>query len=133
MSLSFIGATAIGLSKNANSGNSIGGMGSMSSNSMITSTNSAISSAFSHNIIVTFFPGFWGEVIFLGSFGLMLAGMLLTGRRKVMPLSIAGIVILYVSMYVYYYVSLEIAGAVILAVAYTSAYNYKVAKTVKLA
>jgi hypothetical protein len=126
MSLSIIGATAVGLSKNVNNDN----MGSMSS--MTTTTNSGASSA-SQNIIVTFFSGFWGEVILLVSFGLMLVGMWFTGRRKVIPISIAGVVILYISMYVYYFVTLEIAGAAILAVAYTSAYNYKVAKRVKLA
>jgi hypothetical protein len=87
----------------------------------------------SHNVIVAFFSGFWGEVILLVSFGLMLVGIWFNGKRKVMPLSVAGIVILYVSMYVYYSIGLEVAGTVILAIAYTSAYSYKVAKTVKLA
>jgi len=90
MSLSVIGATAVGLSKNANSGNSMGGMGSM------TTTNSAASLA-SPNTVVNFFSGFWGEVILLLSFGLMLTGMWFTRRRKIIPISIAGIVILYVS------------------------------------
>jgi hypothetical protein len=129
MSLSVVGVTAVGLSKNANSGNSMGNMGSMSS---ITTINSAGASA-SQKIIVSFFSGFWGEVILLVSFGLMLVGMWFTGRRKVMPLSIAGVVILYISMYAYYSIGLEVAGAVILAISYMSAYNRKVASTVKLA
>jgi hypothetical protein len=125
MSLSVIGATAVGLSKNANSGNSMGGMGSM------TTTNSA-ASIVSPNTIVNFFSGFWGEVILLVSFGLMLTGMWFTGKKKVMPLSIAGVVILYISMYVYYSIALEVVGVVMLALAYTSAYSYKVAKMIKL-
>jgi len=125
MSLGVIGATAVSLSKNANSGNNMGDMASMST------TNSAASSA-SHNTIITFFSGFWGEVILLVSFGLMLAGMWFTGKKKVMPLSIAGVVILYISMYAYYSIALEVVGAVMLAIAYTSAYSYKVAKMIKL-
>lgn len=131
MSLSMIGATTVGLSKNVNSGNSMGDMGSMSS--MTPAMSSAVSSAASHNIVVAFFSSFWGEVILLISFGLMLAGMWFAGKRKIMPLSIAGVVILYISMYAYYSIGLEVAGAVILAFAYTSAYNHQVAKIVKLA
>lgn len=125
MSLSVIGVTAVGLSKNANSGNSMGGMGTM------TTTNSA-ASLISTNIIINFFSGFWGELILLVSFGLMLSGMWFTGKKKVMPLSFAGVLILYISMYAYYSIALEVVGVVMLAIAYTSAYSYKVAKMIKL-
>ena len=67
------------------------------------------------------------------SHDLMLAGMWFTGKREIMPISVAGVVILHVSMYTYYSIGLEVAGAVILAIAYTSIYGYKGAKTVKLA
>lgn len=125
MSLSVIGVTAVGLSKNDNTGNSMGGMGTM------TTTNSA-TSLVSPNTVVNFFAGFWGEVILLVSFGLMLTGMWFTGKKKVIPLSIAGVVILYISMYAYYSIALEVVGVVMLAIAYTSAYSYKVAKMIKL-
>jgi hypothetical protein len=132
MSLSLIGLTAVGLSKNANSGNSMGNMGSMSS-SMTATSSSATSLASSYNIIVAFFSGFWGEVILLISFGVILVGMWFTGKRRLTPISVIGIVILYISMYVYYSIGLEVAGAVILVIAYTSAYSFKVARMVKLA
>jgi len=87
----------------------------------------------SQNIMVTFFSGFWGEVILLISFGSMIVGMWFTRTRNVIPLSIAGLVILYISMYVRYSIALEIIAAVILALAYASAYSYNFSKTIKLA
>jgi hypothetical protein len=125
MSLSVIGAAAVGLSKNANSGIGMEDMGNM------TTTISPASLTF-ENIIINFFSGFWGEVILLVSLGLMLTGMWLTGKQKVMPLSIAGVVILYIGMYAYYSITLEVVGIVMLAIAYSSAYSYQVAKMIKL-
>ena len=62
----------------------------------------------------------------------MFLGMWFTGKRKMIPIAFSGVLILYVSMYSYYSVSLEIIGAIVLAFAYLSIYNYKVAKVVKL-
>jgi hypothetical protein len=63
----------------------------------------------------------------------MLAGTWFTRNRKVMPLSIAAVTILYISMYSYYVsISLEIMGAIILSLAYVSAYTRWFSKIVKL-
>jgi len=121
MSLSIAATTSVGLAQITDMAD-MGGM---------TATNTS-TSQISQNAIINFFLGFWGEVILLLSFGLMLAGMWFRGSRKVMPLSIAGATILYYSMYVHYSISLEIAGAVMLAFAYACAYNYKIAKLVRL-
>ena len=61
MTISVVGTTLVGISKNANS---MTGMGSMSD--MATT---------SQNVFVKFFSGVWGEVILLVSFGLMFYGM----------------------------------------------------------
>jgi hypothetical protein len=53
-------------------------------------------------------------------------------KEKSMPLSIAGVVILYNGMYAYYSITLEVVGIVMLAIAYSSVYSYKVAKMIKL-
>ncbi len=121
MTISVASTTLVGISKNANS---MAGMGSMSD--MVTT---------SQNVFVNFFSGVWGEVILLISFGLMFYGMWSSGgnRRKLLPLSVAGVIILYVSMYAYFSLALEIVGSIVLAFAYTSAYSNKIATAVKLA
>jgi uncharacterized membrane protein len=63
----------------------------------------------------------------------MLAGMVYSGNRKILPLSVVGAIILYVSMYAYFSISLEIIGVIVLAFAFASAYSNRVAKTLKLA
>ena len=62
----------------------------------------------------------------------MLLGMWFTGKRKIVPIAFLGVLILYVSVYSYYSVTLEVIGAILLSFAYLSIYNYKVAKVVKL-
>ena len=121
MTISVAGTTLVGVSKNANS---MAGMGSMSD--MATT---------SQNVFVNFFSGVWGEVILLISFGLMFYGMWSSGgnRKKLLPLSVAGVIILYVSMYAYFSLALEIVGSIVLAFAYASAYSNKIATTIKLA
>lgn len=122
MTISVAGTTLVGVSKNANS---MIGMGSMSD--MATTTQA-------QNVFVNFFSGVWGEVILLVSFGLMLYGMLSSGgnRKKLLPLSIAGAVILYVSMYAYFSLALEIVGSIVLGFAYASAYSSRIATVIKL-
>ena len=121
MTISVAGTTLVGVSKNANS---MTGMGSMSD--MATT---------SQNVFVNFFSGVWGEVILLISFGLMFYGMWSSGgnRKKLLPLSAAGVIILYVSMYAYFSLALEIVGSIVLAFAYASAYSCRIAAAVKLA
>ncbi len=114
MSFSIVGSSVIGITKTANTMSNMGG----------TAT---------QNIMASFFSGFWGEVILLVSFGAMFAGIWFSGNRKILPVSVAGAIILYVSMYAYFSTSLEIIGSVVLAFAFASAYSNRVARTLKLA
>lgn len=124
MGIGMAGAALVGVSKNSND-----------MQGMVSATNSAASSTISQNVIVNFFSGFWGEVILLISFGLMFYGMWSSGgnRKKLIPLSAAGAVILYASMYAYFSLALEIVGAIVLTVTYVSVYNYRIAAAIKLA
>ncbi|MDE1872470.1 MAG: hypothetical protein KGH99_03215 [Thaumarchaeota archaeon] len=121
MTISVAGTTLVGVSKNANSMTGMGGMSDM------TATQT-------QNVFVNFFSGVWGEAILLISFGLMLYGMLSSGgnRKKLLPLSVAGIIILYISMYAYFSVAWEIVGSIMLAFAYASAYSNRIATIIKL-
>jgi len=104
----------------------MGSMGNMVTSNVIGSQSNSL------QFLVMFFSSFWGEVILIVSFSLMLTGIWFAGRRKIIPIAFSGVLILYISMYAYYSVSLEIIGAIVLSVAYPSIYNYKVAKVVKL-
>ena len=117
MSFSIVGSSVIGITKTANTMSNMGNMAGMTT----------------QNIIVTFFSGFWGEVILLLSFGAMFAGMWFSGNRKILPVSVVGAIMLYVSMYAYFSISLEIIGGIMLAFAFASAYSSRVARTLKLA
>lgn len=121
MTIGVVGTTLVGIS---NSANSMTGMGDMS-NMATTQT---------QNIFVNFFSGVWGEVILLISFGLMFYGMWSSvgNRKKLLPLSAVGVVILYVSMYVYFSLALEIVGSIVLAFAYVSVFSYRISTAVKL-
>ncbi len=122
MTISVAGTTLVGVSKNANSMTGIGSMSDMAT----TQT---------QNVFVNFFSGIWGEAILLISFGLMFYGIWSSGgnRKKLLPLSAAGVIILYVSMYTYFSLTLEIVGSIVLAFAYTSTYSYRIAAAVRLA
>lgn len=89
-------------------------------------------SPISQNIILGFFEGIGGEIVFLASFGSMFLGMWHSGKRKLVPLAIVSAVILYISMYPYYSIGLQIIGTIIMAITHMSAYSYKVAKKLKL-
>lgn len=121
MTISVAGTTLVGVSKNANSVTEMGAMSDMAT----TQT---------QNIFVNFFSGVWGEVILLISFGSMFYGMWSSGsnRKKLFPLSVAGVIILYVSMYAYFSMALEIVGSIVLAFVYASAYNNRIATAIKL-
>ncbi|MDE1863072.1 MAG: hypothetical protein KGI33_09185 [Thaumarchaeota archaeon] len=119
MSFSIVGSSVIGITKTANTMHNMGNMAGMTTASQ--------------NIMISFFSGFWGEVILLLSFGAMFAGMWLSGNRKILPVSVVGAMILYVSMYAYFSISLEIIGGIVMAFAFASAYSDRVARTLKLA
>jgi hypothetical protein len=117
MSFSIVGSSVIGITKTASTMSNMGNMAGMAT----------------QNIVVSFFSGFWGEVILLVSFGAMFAGIWFSGNRKILPVSVVGAIILYVSMYAYFSTSLEIIGSVVLTFAFVSAYSNRVARTLKLA
>ncbi len=76
-----------------------------------------------------------GEVILLTSFVSMIAGIWFSNssnNKKPIPIAMAGSIVLYVSMYVYYSIALEIAGMAILAFAYVFIYSHRVARVAKL-
>lgn len=55
----------------------------------------------------------------------MIAGIWWSSHnKKVIIISISASIIIYVSMYVYYSISLEIAGIVIIAFTYISTYSH---------
>lgn len=134
MSLAVVGTTAVGISKNADTGNAADDMSSMSSMKSSSEDTASSNDSSPQNAMVIFFSGFWGQVILLLSFGAMFAGIWLSGsnNRKLVPISIAGAAILYISMYNYYSVALGVIGSIILAFVYASAFSYRVARTVKL-
>lgn len=120
MSLSMVGVAFAALSKNVN----IENMNSMSSMNM---------DALLQNSILSFFDGIGGEIILIASFGSMLAGMGFSGNRKLLPIVIVGTVILYISMYQYYSIGLQIAGALIMVFVHLPVYSYRFSKMLKLA
>lgn len=121
MTISMGGATVVSISKNASA---------MSNMNNVSPTSSPIL----QNVFVIFFSGVWGETMLLISFGLMFYGMWSSGgnRKKLLSLSAVGVIILYVSMYAYFSLSLEIVGSIVLAFAYASAYSNKIATAIKL-
>jgi hypothetical protein len=133
ITLGVIGVTAVGISKNNNDNMQVGGgdIGSISGMTTMTSTTTNANST--QNMIIAFFSGFWGEVILLLSFVSTIVGMWFSNSsKKLVPLSMLASIVIFVSMYVYYSIPLEIAGLVILAFAYVSAFNYRIAKVAKL-
>lgn len=118
MSIAIGGTAVIGISKGASN---MGNMGSMSADMV------------QQNYIISFFSGFWGEVILLISYGLMFFGIWSSGNKRVLPVAIVGTTILYVSMYTYFSTSLEIAGSIVVAFSFALAFSDKLAKKIKLA
>lgn len=119
MSLSMAGVAFAALSKNVNVEN----LNSMSSMNM---------DALLQNSILSFFDGIGGEIILIASFSVMLAGMWFSGNRKLLPVTIVGAVILYISMYQYYSIGLQIAGALIMVFVHLPVYNYRISRMLKL-
>lgn len=122
MVLSMAGVATVALSKNSNVGSIINDP-SMSNHTL----------SVSQNIVLTFFDGMGGQVILVASFASMLTGMWFSGNRKLLPIAILGIVVLYVGMYQYYFVGFQIAGAMIMVITHLPVYSHKVARILKLA
>jgi hypothetical protein len=139
MSLAVAGTTAVGILKNADVGGTTNGMSSMSSMSSTKSSEDAAntnnSSLGPQNIVVNFFSGFWGQVILLLSFGAMFGGIWfgdISSRKFLLPITVVGAAVLYVSMYNYYSIALEIIGVSVLAFVYASIFSHRIAKMVKV-
>jgi hypothetical protein len=118
MSIAIGGTAMVGISKDASN---MGNMGNMATGTA------------QQNIIISFFSGFWGEMILLVSYGLMFFGIWSSGSKRVLPVAVVGAAILYVSMYTYFSIPLEITGSVVISFAFAFAFSDKLAKKVKLA
>ncbi len=118
MSIAIGGTAIVGISKGASN---MGEMGNMAT------------ATAQQNVIISFFSGFWGEVILLVSYGLMFFGIWSSGNKRVLPVAVVGTAILYVSMYTYFFIPLEITGSVVIAFAFASAFSDGLAKKVRLA
>lgn len=118
MTLAAAGIAAVGFSGS--------GMAGMSSQS----TNIALGSPLLQ--IVSFLTGFWGEVILLFSFGLMTFGMWSASQIRPMTLALIGAPILFVGMYAYFLIELQMAGIIILALAYATAFSHRAALATRM-
>lgn len=127
MSISMGAAAVVAVSKSATGTSNMSGMSAMAT------TSSSASNPLLQNVIVQFFSGFWGEVILLISFGAMIAGIWASGSsKKLVPIAAGGAAILYVSMYVYFSIPLEILGLVVIGFAYLSAFSERIAQKVMM-
>ena len=84
------------------------------------------------NIVLAFFNSPWGDALLVASSASMLLGIWFSGKMKLIPLAISGIVLMFIGMYWYYSISLQITGAAIMGFAHLSNYNYKVSKLLRI-
>ena len=114
------GSFAVAFSKDS----SMQGMDSMVSMNMNSQKTS--------NIILAFFDSQWGDVLLVVSSASMLFGMWFSGKMKLIPLAVSGIAIMFIGMYWYHSISLQIVGAAIMGFAHLSNYSYRVSKLLKI-
>jgi xanthine/uracil permease len=117
MSISMGGSFAAAFSKDSS-------MQSMSSMNMNDQKN--------NNIVLAFFNSPWGDALLAVSSASMLLGIWFSGKMKLIPLAVSGIVIMFIGMYLYYSTSLQIAGAAIMGFAHLSNYNYRISKLLRI-
>ena len=84
------------------------------------------------NIVLAFFNSQWGNALLGVSSVSMLLGIWFSGKIKLIPLAVSGIVLMFIGMYWYYSISLQITGAGIMGFAHLSNYNYTVSKLLKI-
>lgn len=120
MSVSMGGSFAVAFSKDSN-------VQMSDSMSLITMHNHKDS-----NVILAFFDSPWGDALLVASSGAMLLGIWFSGKSKLIPLAISGIVIMFIGMYSYYSISLQIIGAAIMGFAHLSNYNYRISKLLNI-
>jgi hypothetical protein len=100
------------------------GVNSISSMTMTDQKNS--------NVVLAFFNSQWGDALLVISSGLMLLGIWFGGKRKLIPLAVTGIVIMFVGMYSYYSIILQAIGATIMGFTHLSNYNIRISKLLKI-
>ena len=137
-----VGAAVVSVSKNAahsvsanmtstNGMTVANGMAGMKNTTTAAKTSMQMSPT--GNPIIDFFGGFWGEIILLISFGAMIVGIWTSGSsKKLVPIAVAGAVILYSSMYIYTSIPLEILGSIVVGFTYLSAFNQRVAQRIRV-
>ena len=84
------------------------------------------------NIVLAFFSSQWGDALLVASSASMLLGIWFSGKIKLMPLAVSGIVLMFIGMYWYYSISLQITGAAIMGFAHLSNYNYRISKLLRI-
>lgn len=84
------------------------------------------------NIILAFFASQWGDALLVVSSASMLFGIWFSGKMKLIPLAVSGIVIMFIGMYSYYSIVLQIIGAAIMGFAHLSNYSYRVSELLKI-
>ena len=84
------------------------------------------------NAILAFFDSQWGDALLAASSGSMLLGIWFSGKSKLIPLAISGIAIMFIGMYSYYSISLQIIGAAIMGFSHLSNYSYKISKLLNI-
>lgn len=84
------------------------------------------------NVILSFFGSQWGDALLVISSASMLLGIWFSGKLKLIPLAVSGIFIMFIGMYWYYSIGLQITGATIMGFAHLSNYNYKVSKFLRI-
>jgi hypothetical protein len=85
-----------------------------------------------NNIILAFFSSQWGDALLVASSASMLLGIWFSGKMKLIPLAVIGIAVMFIGMYWYYSINLQIVGAAIMGFAHLSNYNYKVSKLLRI-
>ena len=85
-----------------------------------------------NNIVLTFFNSPWGDALLVASSASMLLRIWFSGKVKLIPLAVSGIVLMFIGMYWYYSIGLQITGAAIMGFAHLSNYNYKVSKLLRI-
>jgi len=84
------------------------------------------------NIVLAFFSSQWGDALLVASSASMLLGIWFSGKIKLMHLAVSGIVLMFIGMYWYYSISLQITGAAIMGFAHLSNYNYRISKLLRI-
>jgi len=119
MSISMSGSLAAAFSKDSNI--QIDSMSSM-----------AMSNQKDSNVVLAFFNSQWGDVLLVASSSSMLLGIWFSRKTKLLPLAIAGIAVMFIGMYSYYSIVLQMIGAAIMGFAHLLNYNYRISKLLKI-